>query len=129
MKITRSASQRTRRNEPIVEDVKLQTLNKDYLRNNVNWNPSTGGIVIIERYVEFKDGKTHHDYYIHLSLDDLAALISLLGQNADSKNDAKRLHDHLNKDIPALVKLLACATGLIPQSIPNISGMDKPSSL
>jgi hypothetical protein len=64
---------------------------------------------------------TRHDYWISLSLEDISCLIGLLG-HAGSANDAKLLRDHLNRQIPAIVKLLACAAGVAPVPITDDEG-------
>ena len=50
---------------------------------------------------------------IKLTLPDISALIHLLG-HAGAEQDAVLLRDNLKENIPAIVKLLACATGVQP---------------
>jgi hypothetical protein len=69
--------------------------------------------VIRASNVPVKHGRTSHDYFIYLTLEDVSALLTLLG-HARSASDATLLRDHLADHVPALVKLLACATGLVP---------------
>jgi hypothetical protein len=86
---------------------------EEWCRNRVKWDPSTKQIVISATGVPAKDGKTNHNYTIRLSLQDVSALITILGHTGTA-TDAEKLRDHLCKQIPALVKLLACATGIVP---------------
>ena len=54
-----------------------------------------------------------------LSLDDISALIAIMG-HAGAANDASLLRDHLGEELPAIVKLLACATGLLPTPLTEV---------
>ena len=86
--------------------------------DNVRWDSESKQIVIEARYVLHTDGITHHNYRILSSLEDVTALVALLG-HAGSASDAELLREHLGKNIPAIVKLLACATGLVPTPMPE----------
>jgi hypothetical protein len=91
-----------------------QSLKKAYeWEANVRWDHISKQIIIFVPSVPYGDGHTNHDYYIRLSLEDISYLVTLLG-HAGSATDASSLRDHLRQQVPALVKLLACATSLVP---------------
>lgn len=116
MNITRHGAKRFRGVRSIISRLPLTTGAKGYFANNVNWQSLEKTISITAPWVEDASGKSHHVYKISLTLDDVAALIELLG-HAGSKKDAKLLRDKLKESVPAIVKLLACATGLEPTEI------------
>ena len=113
MDIKRHGAQRYRGTTTVLSNLSLTTGKKYAWENTVRWDNATKQIEIRDSWVPAQDGRTRHTYYIRLSLDDVTALISLLG-HAASAEDATLLRDRLGKDIPALVKLLACATGIVP---------------
>jgi hypothetical protein len=76
-----------------------------------------GGFVNLQKLC-YTTGHTHHDYVIRLSLEDVSALLSVLGHVA-SKTDAQLLREQLGKDVPGLVKMLACANGIAPMPMPE----------
>jgi len=116
MDISRKGSYRDRGLTEIVSGLSFRTGTKHSWQDNVSWNSYTKRLVIQPRSVPHTDGVTHHDYTIDLTLDDISSLIALLG-HAGSASDAKLLRDHLGKHVPAIVKLLACATGIAPTPI------------
>ena len=116
MDITRSGAARNRGTTTIVAGLSLKTTAKHSWQNNVSWEPGTKEPVIRPRWVPHTDGSTHHNYQARLTLDDVTSLIGLLG-HAGSATDAKLLRDHLANHVPAVVKLLACATGVAPMPI------------
>src|SRR3954451_9648598 len=75
-------------------------------------------MVIPARYVEDRNSNTRHDYYVKLTVEDMAALITILGQEV-SASAPNPLRDALCAEAPALVKLLACANGLMPTPMPG----------
>lgn len=113
MDITRNGAERNRGTTTIVSGLSFKTTGKHSWDNNVSWEPRSKELVIRPRWVLHTDGVTHHNYQIRLTLDDISSLIGLLG-HAGSATDAKLLRDHLGKHVPAIVKLLACATGVAP---------------
>ncbi|MDB5347275.1 MAG: hypothetical protein JWP89_5652 [Schlesneria sp.] len=117
MKITRQASKRYRGTKTVLSVSFKDGADED----TIHWNSLHKEIGINARSVEHSDGVTHHDYHVSLTLDDISALIGILG-HAGSEYDAKLLRDHLKKQVPAIVKLLACATGLLPTPIPENDG-------
>ena len=113
MDISRSGAERDRGTTSIVTGLSFKTDADHSWKNNVSWDQKAKQLVICPRWVPHTDGITRHNYSIRLTLDDISSLIGLLG-HAGSASDAKLLRDHLNKHVPALVKLLACATGVAP---------------
>jgi hypothetical protein len=113
MDISRYGALRYRGTTSIVSGLSLKAGNDNQWLNSVQWNTDTKQIIISAAYVPYGDGHTHHNYRVCLSLDDVVSLVTLLG-HAGSAQDASLLRDRLNEHIPALVKLLACATGLVP---------------
>lgn len=113
MDISRNGAERNRGTITIVSGLSFKTTGKNSWENNVSWDARAKQLVIRPRWVLHTDGITHHDYSIRLTLEDISSLIALLG-HAGSETDAKLLRDHLGKDVPAIVKLLACATGVAP---------------
>lgn len=113
MDINRSGAERYRGTTSIVTGLSFKTDDEHSWENNVNWDQKAKQLVIRPRWVAHTDGITHHNYSIRLTLDDISSLIGLLG-HAGSASDAKLLRDHLSKHVPAIVKLLACATGVAP---------------
>src|SRR5256885_16462884 len=111
MDISRHAAERNRGTTRIVSGLSFKTSGKYNFQTNVSWDSRAKQLVINPRWVLPTDGITHHDYSIRLTLDDISTLIGLLG-DAGSATDAKLLRDHLSKHVPAIVKLLACATGV-----------------
>jgi len=116
MDITRRGAERDRGETTIISNLPFKTGSKNWWDNNVRWDRLSKKVVIRAPGVCHTDGRTHHDYTIELSLDDVAALIELLG-HVGAASDAKSLRDHLGKNIRAIVKLLACATGVAPVPI------------
>jgi hypothetical protein len=114
MDILRRGSQRDYGTNLIVSNLSLERSLRE--EGNVWWDHKYKQIVIRVPWVQYGDGRTHHNYHIYLSLQDISALIMLLG-HAGSADDASLLRDHLGQHVPALVKLLACATGLVPTPI------------
>jgi hypothetical protein len=113
MDITRSGAERFHGIRTIVSGLSFKITSQRSWENNVSWDARTKQLVIRAPRVPNADGTTHHNYSIRLTLDDISSLISLLG-HAGSASDAKLLRDRLSKHIPAIVKLLACATGVAP---------------
>ena len=113
MDISRRGSERDRGPTSVISGLRLKVGAQSQWENNVRWDATRKQIVIDTRWVKHTDERTHHDYSIRLSLEDVSALITILG-HAGSASDANLLRDHLGKQVPALVKLLACATGLVP---------------
>lgn len=118
MKITRRGTQRNRGITTIVSNLAFDTTSEHSWKNNVSWEPILKELHIRPRWIPHSDGVTHHNYTVRLSLDDISSLIGLLG-HAGSSTDASLLRDHLAKHIPAIVKLLACATGIAPVPLPD----------
>lgn len=118
MYISRRGAQRDRGLTFIVSGISFKTTNQYSWDNNVSWDSTSKQLIIRPRWVPHTDGITHHNYLIGLSLEDISSLIGLLG-HAGSASDAKLLRDHLSKHVPAIVKLLACATGVAPVSLPT----------
>jgi len=113
MDIYRHGAYRDRGTTAVIKGVVLDVAGQYGWPGNVRWESSTKHVIVNARLVEYTDGRTHHNYNIRLSLEDVSALITILG-HAGSASDAQLLREHLGKQIPALVKLLACATGLVP---------------
>ena len=116
MDISRIGAERNRGITTIVSGLSFKTSGKHSWDNNINWDSKAKQLVIRPRWVLHTDGATHHNYTIRLTLDDISSLIGLLG-HAGAASDAKLLRDHLGKHVPAIVKLLACATGVAPMPI------------
>jgi hypothetical protein len=114
MEIRRRASRRYRGTKAIIPPLSLNWETDDSWKKNVRWDAEKKEIVIRASNVPHSDGRTNHHYFIRLSLEDVSALLTLLG-HAGSASDASLLRDHLAEHVPALVKLLACATGLVPK--------------
>jgi hypothetical protein len=76
----------------------------------VNWDRDARQLIIRLPAVKTAP-KTQHRYYIHLTLDDITTLIDTIDRDVVG-SDANLLHDHLREHLPAIVRLLACATGL-----------------
>jgi hypothetical protein len=110
MEITRTGALRNRGTKMIVS-ASFKTTREYTWESNVDWDQRKKQLVIRPRWVPHTDGVTHHNYSIRLTLEDISALIGLLG-HAGSASDAKLLRKHLAKHLPAIVKLLACATGV-----------------
>jgi len=114
MDISRVASERVHKTKTIVKDLSLEPGTEGSWNDNVRWDKHNKAIVIHATWVPAGPrGRVHHNYTIKLTLEDVTALIQLLG-HAGSASDATLLRDHLQEHLPALVKLLACATGLVP---------------
>jgi hypothetical protein len=111
--ISRHGSRRYRGTTSVISGLRLKIGAEYQWQNNVRWDAANKQIIIDAGWIPHTDGKTKHDYQIRLSLEDVAALVTLLG-HAGSASDADKLRDLLSKNVPALVKLLACATGLVP---------------
>src|SRR5690348_12547280 len=120
MDISRHASMRYRGKREIISNLRLDSNESQPWRNAVTWDEATNRIEIKAGYVLHEDGVTHHNYIIYLTLEDVAALVTLFGY-AGSESNAGLLRKLLEAHIPALVKLLACATGLVPVPIKNDS--------
>ena len=118
MRITRRGAQRNRGVTTIVSNLSFNTSSKYSWENNVSWEPKAKELRIRPRWVAHADGITHHNYTVSLTLDDVSSLIGVLG-HVGSATDAKLLRDHLAKHVPAIVKLLACATGVAPVPLPE----------
>jgi hypothetical protein len=113
MDITRRASERFHKMEDLTSNLSLICEAEGSFGDNVRWDKCRKVIVIRVSRVPHPDGRTRHDYDIRLSLEDMSVFIALLG-HAGSASDASLLRDHLGEQVPALVKLLACAAGLVP---------------
>ena len=111
MDIVRRGSYRDRGSTPVISGLSLKEAYE--WKRNARWDHATKQIIIRVPYVPYGDGRTNHDYHIRLTLEDISSLLRLVG-HAGSANDASLLRDHLGQYVPALVKLLACATGLVP---------------
>lgn len=116
MDISRNGSERNHGRTTIISGLPFTSGDEDYYKNNVRWVSGQESIVIKANRVLSIDGKSNHDYTIRITLDDIAALVNIVG-HAGAKNNAKSLRDALAKEIPAIAKLLACATGLQPLEI------------
>lgn len=113
MDISRYAADRFRGWKHIFTGLSIKSGTGNWWQDNVKFDPQTKKIVISAARVPLGDGITKHNYQISLSLEDVSALVTILG-HAGSASDAALLREHLGKQVPALVKLLACATGLVP---------------
>jgi hypothetical protein len=113
MDISRYGSTRDRGIRRIIRGLCLKSDKSILIRNKVSWNSQTKQVIISAGHVPHGDGHTNHNYIIQLSLEDISALITVLG-DAASGADATLLRNQLDKHVPILVKILACATGLIP---------------
>ena len=118
MKVTRHGAERYRGTTTIIPDLSFKSGSEYRWEDNVSWDSASKQLVIKAQWVRHTDGKTHHVYTIRLTLDDISSLVGLLG-HAGSATDAKLLRDHLGKHVPAIVKLLACATGVAPTPLPD----------
>lgn len=116
MDISRHGAQRYHGETVLVSGLTFRTDSSKRWENNLHWDPLEKILEIKPRWVPHTDGITHYNYSIKLTLNDISALIDLLG-HAGSATDAKLLRDHLAKQVPAIVKLLACATGVAPSPI------------
>lgn len=127
MDISRSGSERNRGTTNIVTGLSFKTDAEHSWKNNVSWDQEAHQLIIRPRWVLHTDGITHHNYSIRLTLDDISSLIGLLG-HAGSASDAKLLRDHLSKHVPAIVKLLTCATGAAPVPLGDEPEADETAS-
>jgi hypothetical protein len=118
MDISRGA-QRDRGQTTVINELVLRVGSEYKWHDKVRWDPATKKVVIDAGWVRHTDGRTHHNYQIRLSLEDVSALVTILG-HAGLASDATLLRDHLGKQVPALVKLLACATGLVPTPMAEV---------
>jgi hypothetical protein len=118
MKISRHGAERYRGTTTIIPALSFKSGSKYRWEDNVTWDSASKELVIKASWVRSTDGKSHHVYTLRLTLEDISSLIRLLG-HAGSATDAKLLRDHLGKDIPAIVKLLSCATGAAPTPLPE----------
>lgn len=116
MEILRWGARRDHGSRTIVKALPIRTESKLPWENNIRWDAKTKKLEILPRWVPHTDGVTRHNYAIRLTLDDISSLIGLLG-HAAAATDAKLLRDHLSQHVPAIVKLLACATGVAPVPI------------
>ena len=123
MDISRWGAERFRGTTDIVTGLSFITEEDQRWKNNVRWDSEHKYLEICPKYVWHTDGVTRYNYSIRLTLDDISSLIALLG-HAGSKSDAKLLRDHLSKHVPAIVKLLACATGVAPIPLEENTGQD-----
>jgi hypothetical protein len=128
MDISRKGAERDRGRTDIISGLTFTSRNESYWKDNVRWNTHAKAIIINANWILSTDGKSHHNYTIKLTLEDIAALVDLVG-HAGAKTDAKLLRDSLAKNIPAIVKLLACATGVQPLEIPEEKEDDEPRRL
>lgn len=118
MQVTRRGAERDRGMTTIISGLSFRAGSTYRWVDNVSWDSRSKQLVIQAPWVLHTDGTTHHNYTFRLTLDDISSLIGLLG-HAGSATDAKLLRDHLNKHVPAIVKLLACATGVAPTPLPE----------
>lgn len=118
MDISRKGAERDRGRTKIVSGLTLTSDQGVYAKRNVRWNMTEKAVYIEAYFVKHTDGRSHHNYSIKLTLDDVAAVIDLIG-HAGAKLEAGLLRDCLKEKVPAIVKILACATGLQPQEIPE----------
>ncbi len=116
MDISRHGAKRFRGITSILSGLRLKIGSEHKWHDNVQWESYSRHIVIKAGYIPHQDGITRHDYEIRLSLEDVAALVTILG-HASSAANATQLQDLLGKNIPAIVKILACATGIAPMPI------------
>jgi hypothetical protein len=119
--IIRYGSQRYRGTKYLFRNLRLRSGEK--WQNNVRWDTGRKQVAIQVNWIPHDDGKTNHTYCINLSPDDVSALLAILA-HAGSASDAELLRKHLAKQVPALVKLLACATGLTPVPMPEDTKAD-----
>lgn len=116
MDISRRGANRNRGRTDIISKLPFISGSERSWRDNVRWHRVDKVIQITAKRIRHTDGKSHHNYTISLTLEDVAALIEILGHAAE-KSDAKLLRDKLKATIPAIVKLLACAIGFQPVEI------------
>jgi hypothetical protein len=112
MDISRWGARRYRGEQHIISDLPIKVRDQQW-QDDVRWDTENKQVVILARYISGGGGRVRHNYSIRLSLADVMSLIAIFG-HAGVADDAMLLRDQLSKHIPALVKLLACATGLIP---------------
>lgn len=122
MDIVRSGALRNRGETDIIRSLPFTVGGKYEWQNNVRWDQRLKRIVISAPFIPHPDGQTHHDYRIYLSLDDVAAIITMVG-HAGSADDASLLRKTLKDKIPEIVRLLACATGLVPTPMAEVKGI------
>jgi hypothetical protein len=113
MDISRWGAQRNRGTRDIISGLSFRSGSTHRWLDNISWDTRAKCLIIHDSWVAHTDERTHHHYEIRLSLEDIATLLEIVG-HAGAAADASLLRDHLKKHIPALVKLLACATGLLP---------------
>lgn len=78
----------------------------------MEWNEKYDEIQIEVRRADHpSDGKTHHDYLIFLSLDDLTKVIELAAGSGIPKC-GRKMSRKLRRVRAELLKLLVCASGL-----------------
>lgn len=117
MDVSRRGSIRNRGVNHLISYLQLRSNEPNWRDNNLRWDAKSKHIAITAKGVHSRDGAVYHDYTIQFSLDDVSALIEIVGHLA-TKTDAVALRDHLVTQIPALVKLLACATSITPAPMP-----------
>jgi hypothetical protein len=118
MNISRCGSQRFRGMKELA-NIHLNSGTGVGWMDNVRWDAGGKEIIIGAYSVPSGTGPTRHNYSIRLSLHDVSAIVSILGHTGSAR-DASLLRDHLAKHVPALVKLLACATGVVPTPMPEV---------
>lgn len=128
MDIYRCGAKRNCGTKTIINGLAFKSGNEYSWRDNVWWSRVEKAIYIRAESILHTDKKTHHDYTIKLTLEDVASLIELLG-HAGAKSDARHLRKQLKAKIEAIVKLLACATGIQPGEIENTSAGTRSPSL
>lgn len=122
MDIYRQGAERNRGRTYLVEELSFKTDEERAWKNNVQWDEYSKRLEIRPKWIRHTDDVTHHNYTILLTLDDISSLIGLLG-HAGAESDAKLLREHLSKHVPAIVKLLACATGIVPTPMEDIDAV------
>ena len=90
MEIDRYGSERYRGITSVIGQLPLKAKTGGLWTDNVSWNESKKKIEILAPRVPFGDGHTRHNYLIRLTLEDVSALITILG-HAGSASGASLL--------------------------------------
>lgn len=120
MNISRRGSYKNYGYKTLVSDLSFRVGNKYKFLDDVQWKEADEVLLIKSKFVPHSDGVSHHNYEIVLTLEDISTLIEIVG-HAASTTSADLLRDNLSEQIPAIVKLLACATGVAPVPIDDDS--------
>jgi hypothetical protein len=124
MRVSRSGASRNRGTTVLMDNVSLTpNMASDiwyWSEKNVRWDARTKELQLAPRNIPLGDGRTHHNYSLSFTMEDISAFLAVLGHVA-SASDAQLLRDQLGKDVPALVKMLSCANGIAPMPMPEPS--------